>query len=61
MYEGVEMEAVGVQGVASGWALIELGCVLGDGCRGTHRRYRGEGGKPGILLSNSSRPGGLER
>lgn len=54
MYEGVEMEAVGVQGGV---------CVeLGDGCRSTHTGRIGEwGGKPGILLSNSSRPGGLER
>lgn len=60
MCEGVEMEALGVQGVVSGWPLVGSGCVLGDGCRGTHGQYRG-GGKPGILLSNSSRPGGLER
>lgn len=53
-------EVSGVQGVVSGWVLVGLGFLLGDGCRGTHGQYRG-GGKPGILLSNSSRPGGLER
>lgn len=36
MYEGVEMEALGLQGVANGRALVGSGCVLGDGCRGTH-------------------------
>lgn len=35
-------------------------CCTGDGCRGTRGQYRG-GGKHGILLSNSSLPGGLER
>lgn len=42
MCEGVEMEALSVQGVASGWVLVGSGCVLGDGCRGTHGQYRGE-------------------
>lgn len=43
----------------SGVGLYWLGQKLVDGCWGIHERYRG-GGKPGILLSNSSRPGGLE-
>lgn len=30
------MEALGLQGVANGRALVGSGCVLGDGCRGTH-------------------------
>lgn len=61
------MEALGLQGVANGRALVGSGCVLGDGCRGTHTgSIRGGwvvgegGGGPGIFLSNSSRPGGLE-
>lgn len=36
VYGGVEMEALGVRGVVSGRVLVGLGCVLGDGCRGTH-------------------------
>lgn len=60
MYERVEMEALGVQGVEPGRASAGTGYVPGRWVQGYTRAVSG-GGKPGILLSNSSRPGGLER
>lgn len=54
MCEGVEMDDLGVQGVVSDQVVC---CEMGAG---VHTGSIG-GRKPGILLSNSSRPGGLER